>query len=173
MARGAFHRPAACSCTLSVRSQQAIRLPSVAGMLQRTSSRSGASVSRSLSQDNWPQAWSASSLFSILQAILGIYPYAPIKTLLLDPRLPAWLPEITLRKLRVGRASVDIRFYRSGEHSDFEVLGKRGKLHVLRQPSPWSRAASIGEQLEDLMKACFLKWSSGWRDTKDSIGRRR
>src|SRR5207237_1271456 len=28
--------------------------------------------------------------------LLGIYPYAPLKMLLLDPHLPAWLPEITI-----------------------------------------------------------------------------
>src|SRR5436189_5509886 len=63
---------------------------------------------------NWPQAWSASSLFSIMQALLGVYPYAPVNMLFLDPHLPDWLPEITLRNLRVGRAMADMHFYRNG-----------------------------------------------------------
>src|SRR6185295_530295 len=50
-----------------------------------------------------PQAWSASSVFSLLQGMLGLYPYAPLKLLVLDPHLPEWLPEITLRDLRVGQ----------------------------------------------------------------------
>jgi glycogen debranching enzyme len=43
-------------------------------------------------QGNSPQAWSASALFLIVQALLGLYPYAPLRTLLLDPHLPEWLP---------------------------------------------------------------------------------
>jgi glycogen debranching enzyme len=102
---------------------------------------------------NWPQAWSASSLFSIMQAILGIYPYAPTNILFLDPHLPDWLPDITVRNLHVGKATVDIRFYRKGKATHFEVVGKRGKLHILRQPSPWSLTAGFGERLKDVMES--------------------
>ncbi len=102
---------------------------------------------------NWPQAWSASSLFSIMQAMLGLYPFAQMKMLLLDPELPEWLPEITLRNLHVGKAVVSIRFYRKGKRTHFDVLDKRGKLHVLRQPSPWSLTAGFGERVEDVMES--------------------
>ena len=102
---------------------------------------------------NWPQAWSASSLFSIVQGMLGVYPFAPMKTLLLDPELPEWLPQITLRNLHVGKAVVSIRFYRKGKRTHFDVLDKRGTLHILRQPSPWSLTASFGERIEDLMES--------------------
>ena len=54
---------------------------------------------------NWPQAWSAASLFSIVQAMLGIYPFAPMKTLLLDPELPDWLPQITFATSMSARPS--------------------------------------------------------------------
>jgi hypothetical protein len=37
---------------------------------------------------NWPQAWSASAMFSLLQATLGIYPSAPLNALIVDPHLP-------------------------------------------------------------------------------------
>jgi glycogen debranching enzyme len=102
---------------------------------------------------NWPQAWSSSSLFSILQAMLGLYPFAPMKLLLLDPHLPDWLPEITLRNLHVGKSTVGIRFYRKGKSTHFDVLEKRGRLHVLRQPSPWSLTAGVGERLKDVMES--------------------
>jgi glycogen debranching enzyme len=102
---------------------------------------------------NWPQAWSASSLFSIMQAVLGIYPYAPLKMLLLDPHLPAWLPEMTIRNLHVGRATTSIRFYRKGARTHFDVLDQRGKLHILRQPSPWSLTSGLGERLKDVMES--------------------
>jgi glycogen debranching enzyme len=99
-----------------------------------------------------PQAWSASSVFCLLQAMLGLYPYAPLNMLLVDPHMPAWLPEITLENLHVGDATTTIRFYRtkSGK-GDYEVLDKRGPLHVLRQPSPWSLTASFAERLKDAL----------------------
>jgi hypothetical protein len=103
---------------------------------------------------NWPQAWSSSALFTMLQALLGIYPYAPLKMLLLDPQLPEWLPEITLENLRVGSAAVDIRFYREKNgRSTFDVLDKRGTLRIIRQPSPWSLNAGFGERLRDLLES--------------------
>jgi glycogen debranching enzyme len=99
-----------------------------------------------------PQAWSASAVFSMLQALLGLYPYAPLDVLLVDPHMPEWLPEITLEHLRVGEAVVTIRFYRTGGGgSDYEVLDKRGPLHVLRQPSPWSLTAGFAERLKDAL----------------------
>jgi glycogen debranching enzyme len=98
---------------------------------------------------NSPQAWSASTTFSLLQSMLGLYPYAPLSVLLVDPHLPEWLPEITLRNLRVGKATVSIRF--RGE--TYEVLEKEGKLHVVAQPMPWSLTATWGERLRDLVKS--------------------
>jgi glycogen debranching enzyme len=99
---------------------------------------------------NSPQAWSASAVWCLLQTMLGVYPYAPLNLLLVDPHLPVWLPEITVRNLHVGAAVIDLRFYRtkSGD-SDYDVLDQRGSLHVVRQPSPWSLTASFGERLKD------------------------
>ena len=99
---------------------------------------------------NWPQAWTASAALLLVQAMIGLYPYAPLHALLLDPHLPPWLPEITLHNLRVGEARVSIRFYRRTDGgSDYEVLEKRGHLHVVRQPSPWSLTAGFGERVRD------------------------
>ena len=92
-------------------------------------------------------------MFSLLQALLGLYPYAPLNVLLVDPHLPAWLPEITLRHLRVGTAAVTLRFFREGEGSTYEVLEKRGRLHVVRQPSPWSLTAGFAERLRDALSS--------------------
>jgi glycogen debranching enzyme len=101
---------------------------------------------------NSPQAWSASTVFLLLQSLLGLYPYAPLKLLLVDPHLPAWLPEITLENLHVGRAVATIRFFRKKNGiSSFKVLDVRGTLHVVRQPSPWSLSATFGERLKDLL----------------------
>lgn len=103
-------------------------------------------------QANSPQAWSASAVFTLLQSLLGLYPYAPLRMLLVDPHLPGWLPEITLRGLRVGDAKVSVRFYRDASGgSDYEVLEKEGALHLLRQPSPWSLTAGFAERLKDVL----------------------
>jgi glycogen debranching enzyme len=103
-------------------------------------------------QANSPQAWSASAVFTLLQSLLGLYPYAPLKLLLIDPHLPEWLPEITLTNLRIGEAALAIRFFRRADgQSDYEVLDRRGTLHVVRQPSPWSLTASFAERLKDAL----------------------
>ncbi|HWP41878.1 MAG TPA: glycogen debranching N-terminal domain-containing protein [Blastocatellia bacterium] len=105
-------------------------------------------------QANSPQAWSSSAVFFMLQALLGLYPYAPLNILLLDPHLPEWLPEITLKNLHVGGAVLSIRFYRKANGtSSYKVLEKRGKIHVLRQPSPWSLTASFAERLTDALSS--------------------
>jgi glycogen debranching enzyme len=103
---------------------------------------------------NWPQAWSSSALFSILQALLGLYPYAPLNLLIVDPQLPEWLPGIALTDLRVGAATVTLNFFRRPDgRSDYEVLDQRGSLHIVRQPSPWSLTAGFGERLRDLVSS--------------------
>lgn len=103
-------------------------------------------------QANSPQAWSASAVLTIVQALLGLYPYAPLRLLVVDPHLPAWLPELTLRGLRVGPARATIRFFRtSGGASSYRVEDVEGPLHVVRQPSPWSLSATVGERLVDAL----------------------
>jgi glycogen debranching enzyme len=99
---------------------------------------------------NWPQAWSASSMFTLIQAMLGIVPYAPMNVLFLDPHLPEWLPDITLRKLKIGETEISIRFVRKKNGStDYHIVDQRGALHVLRQPSPWSLTATFAERIKD------------------------
>lgn len=102
-------------------------------------------------QANSPQAWSSSAVFCMVQSLLGLYPYAPLHLLLVDPHLPAWLPELTVRNLRVGKSTVTLRFFRKGESTDYEILDQRGSLHVLRQPSPWSLTATFAERLKDVL----------------------
>ncbi len=101
---------------------------------------------------NWPQAWSCSAVFTIVQCMLGIYPYAPLHALFVDPHLPGWLPEITLSNLHVGQAVVSIRFYREQDgSSSYEILDQRGPLHIVRQPSPWSMTTGPLERVVDAL----------------------
>jgi glycogen debranching enzyme len=53
---------------------------------------------------NSPQAWSASAVWCLLQTLLGLYPYAPLNLLLVDPRLPDWLPSHAERRQRLRGA---------------------------------------------------------------------
>ncbi len=87
---------------------------------------------------NSPQAWSASAVIQLVQVLLGIYPFAPARTLLLlRPRLPDWLEEVTLRGVRVGRARLSIRFRREKDGSAaHEVLDRTGAVLILEVPPP-------------------------------------
>ena len=79
---------------------------------------------------NVPQAWAAGSVFHLLQAILGLHADAQKKTLYVNPVLPHWLPEITLHNLRVGTATVTIRFWREKDQSRYDVLSSNAELQV-------------------------------------------
>jgi glycogen debranching enzyme len=80
---------------------------------------------------NVPQAWAAGTPFALLQAMLGLQQDAPRGKLYVDPALPAWLPDMTLIDLRLGRRRFDIRFWRDGKETLFEVL--RGKGSAVEQ----------------------------------------
>jgi glycogen debranching enzyme len=71
---------------------------------------------------NVPQAWAAGSAFTFLQTILGLQPDAPRDRLFIDPVLPAWLPDLAVMDLQVGKRSFDLRFWRDGEKTRWEVL---------------------------------------------------
>ena len=62
----------------------------------------------------------------LLQAMLGLQQDAPRGKPYVDPALPDWLPDVTLTDLRLGRQRFDIRFWRDGKDTLFNVLtGKR------------------------------------------------
>jgi glycogen debranching enzyme len=107
---------------------------------------------------NSPQAWSATTVYTLLQAMLGLQPFAPLRMLFLDPFLPVWLPEITVTGLRVADTTITIRFFRKPDgDSDYEIVDLRGSLTVIRQPSPWSLTASFAERAEDILVS-FTPW---------------
>ncbi|HEY3719348.1 MAG TPA: glycogen debranching N-terminal domain-containing protein [Roseiarcus sp.] len=59
-----------------------------------------------------PQAWSAAAVIQICHALTGLTPLAPLDALIVDPALPDWLRELTVRNLRVGHRRVSIAFHR-------------------------------------------------------------
>ena len=59
-----------------------------------------------------------------------------------------------LRDLRVGGATVTLRFWRDARgRSKFQVLHKRGTLHVVRQPPPESLSADLWQRLHGVMES--------------------
>jgi glycogen debranching enzyme len=89
-------------------------------------------------RSNSPQAWSASAVVLLVQAMLGLYPFAPARTLaLVRPRLPRWLDAVTLRRIRVGDATVSLRFERASDGTTrHEVIEREGHLLVVEAPPP-------------------------------------
>lgn len=103
---------------------------------------------------DYPQAWTASAPFTVIQALTGVYAYAPLNVLILDPHLPEWLPEITFERLRVGKSLVSLRFFRRADgQSDYEISEMQGKLHIVRQSSPWSFTSGWAERVKDAVSS--------------------
>ncbi len=127
------------------------RLPEVVAGHQRTSEQPFPGM---YIRADWPQAWSASAPFLMLQALLGVYPYASAHLLFVDPHLPEWLPEITVEQMRVGKATVTLRFRRDSHgRTEYSILDVEGPLHVVRQPSPWSLTAGWAERTQDIVES--------------------
>ena len=123
------------------------RLPEVFGGHQRTDETPFPGL---YTQADWPQAWSASAVFTVIRALLGLFPYAPANALIIDPHLPDWLPDITLKNLRIGDAVLTIDFRRKSDGgTGYQLIDLEGKLHVLRQPSPWSITTGWAERVKD------------------------
>ncbi len=127
------------------------RLPEVFGGHQRAPENPFPGL---YTKADYPQAWTASAPFTILQALTGLYAYAPVNVLILDPHLPSWLPEITVERLRVGQSLVSLRFFRRADgESDYKIVDLQGKLHVARQPSPWSFTSGWAERVKDAVSS--------------------
>lgn len=127
------------------------RLPEVFGGHARTAD---APFPGLYTRADWPQAWSASAPFCIVRALLGLYAYAPMKVLFLDPHLPEWLPEITIERMRVGQAIVSLKFFRTSDgRTDYKVVHLKGTLHVIRQPSPWSITTGWAQRVKDAVSS--------------------
>jgi glycogen debranching enzyme len=105
---------------------------------------------------NTPQLWNATAFSLAVQTMLGLLPLAPLETLVLDPVLPHWIPELVLHDLRVGRARVTLRFWRNGSgHTKWDVLHSHGTLRIVRQPPFESVTAGYGERARDLLETVW------------------
>jgi hypothetical protein len=89
----------------------------------------------------------------LVQALLGLWTYAPLNAIIVDPELPEWLPELILRDLRLKSARVSLQFRRDASgKTDYRVLEQEGTIHVLRQPPPQARVGAV-RRLHDLVES--------------------
>ncbi len=61
---------------------------------------------------NVPQAWAAASVFRFVAILCGIHAKGSERKLYVNPNLPDWLPQITIRNLRAGKGAADLRMER-------------------------------------------------------------
>src|SRR5437868_14621397 len=77
----------------------------------------------------------------LTQALLGFQPDAPRNKLYVDPALPCWLPDLTVRNLRIGKHRLDIRFWTEGKQTAFEVI--KGDPKVVERCDIASKIAQL------------------------------
>ena len=80
-----------------------------------------------------PQAWASAAIFLLLEACLGLSVSAPEQTLVFSkPILPAFLPKVSIRGLKVGDARVDLLLTRHDEGDvGVNVLRRDSALDVI------------------------------------------
>jgi hypothetical protein len=79
---------------------------------------------------NVPQAWAAASVFRLVAILCGIHTVGTSRKIYVNPDLPDWLPELTLRNLRAGKGAVDLHLHRDAvdvlkNATGFEVVHGR------------------------------------------------
>ncbi len=78
-----------------------------------------------------PQAWASATPFTLLEASLGLeFDPAKNEIRLRNPRLPKFLDEVTMRELRLGASSVDLRVRRHGDTVSLDTPRISGDIRV-------------------------------------------
>jgi glycogen debranching enzyme len=135
------------------------RLPEVLGGIPRDDLHPHPGI---YPESHEPQAWSASMVIMVVQALLGMYPLAPAGVLLIDPHLPQWLPDLRLSGLRVGDARITLEFRRTSDGATrYRVEHEEGRVRVLRQPVADGSEATIPGRLTAAIRSAFPM--PGWR----------
>lgn len=74
-----------------------------------------------------PQAWASGAIFLILMSVLGIRPSAHRKELnIVNPTLPEFLDNLSVRNLRIGASRVGLDFTRRGDRTFCNVVEIEG-----------------------------------------------
>lgn len=79
-----------------------------------------------------PQAWAAASVPYLLETFLGLEPAAFDQRLrIVRPCLPDFVDRVEVRRLRIGKARVDLAFHRAADDCvSVQVLKVEGALQV-------------------------------------------
>jgi glycogen debranching enzyme len=78
-----------------------------------------------------PQAWAAGTPLMLLQSSLGLeFDQDNNEILLREPRLPAFLEEVKLRNLSLGKSNVDLMLRRQGNDVSIQVLRNEGQIRI-------------------------------------------
>lgn len=90
-----------------------------------------------------PQAWASGSVPFMLASLLGLVPNAFENHLqVLRPVLPDFVQSLELRRLRVGKSTVDLRFNRSSDGNlAVDVMKVHGDLNIEFSSLPEKKAA--------------------------------
>jgi glycogen debranching enzyme len=79
-----------------------------------------------------PQAWAAATPFLLIQSCLGLGVQGLHNRVVFNrPALPEGIPQLSIRGLRVGEASVDLLFERQVDTVRVQVLEKQGEVEVV------------------------------------------
>jgi glycogen debranching enzyme len=79
-----------------------------------------------------PQAWSAASVFLLLQACLGLEVSAPqARISFVRPQLPASLGELRIHNLKLAGATVDLLLLRHTDDVGVNVLRREGDVQIV------------------------------------------
>lgn len=79
-----------------------------------------------------PQAWSTGTVLMLVQSCLGLSVKANPPTVSFSyPRLPYYLEELSVSKLHIGNASVDMSMHRHGDDVGTNLVSKEGKIDIL------------------------------------------
>ena len=79
-----------------------------------------------------PQSWAAAASFFLIQSCLGLTVQGLHNRVVFNrPALPEGIPQLSIRGLRVGDASVDLLFERQIDTVRVQVLEKQGDVEVV------------------------------------------
>jgi len=81
---------------------------------------------------NVPQAWAAAAVFRLVAILCGIHTNGRAKTIYVNPAMPWWLPNLTLRNLRAGKGAMDLHV----QNDHVEVLSNTTGFEIVAGPGP-------------------------------------
>jgi glycogen debranching enzyme len=92
---------------------------------------------------NAPQAWASGAILRLVAILAGIHATtnAAGSRIYVDPALPEWLPSVTIRNLRAGGGSVDLKL----DDGEVEVLSNTSRFEVIHGPAPRPKPAAMSE----------------------------